>query len=494
MSELQYDLAIIGAGPGGYQAAIRAAQYGAKVAIIEKRELGGTCLNRGCIPTKALYASANILEKMKQAEKLGVDVSEYKINFEKAVAHKNQVVKELVEGIEQLEKAWNNDVFRGHGKIKSGNINEGFEVLIEGKDTKTIKAKRIIIATGTSCSDFPVFSIDHKKILTSDDILDPNFKTLPKSLLIIGAGIIGIEFATIFASFGSKVTCLEYLPSPISTEEPHIIKKMMKHLTAKGVEIFTSQNVLSVKNVGSGVEAITVSTDIPQDQIENAEKTIFKAEMCLISIGRTKEIHNIGLEELGIEANRDMIRVKPKTLETSIKGIYAIGDVTGGLMLAHVASYEATIAVANALNSIGGFPVKKMKADYTVVPATIFTTPNIGSVGLRRKQALNRGIRVLTGQFPYQSLGKAKCIGEEEGFLLVFADRDTHKIVGASCIGAEASELIAEIALAMKHGLTVYDVAEVIHSHPTLSEMVLEGVEATVGKAVHKKGRPIHKK
>lgn len=491
MSETLYDLAIIGAGPGGYHAAIRAAQYGAKVALIEKSKLGGTCLNWGCIPTKALYASAHLIEQIREAEEFGVEVSEIKPNFAKAVERKNKVVEELVNGIGQLENAWKNDVYKGFGKVFGGDINSGFEISIQGEKDVEIMAKRVIIATGSSPALIPAFNIDHDKILTSDDILDPNFKTVPEKLLIIGAGVIGCEFANIFATFGSKVTMLEFLPSPIATEEPMIVKPLQKKFESLGIEILTSMNVISVENTGSGVKAITCSADVPRDQIDGAEKSIFEADLCLVSIGRAKESEFLGLEKLGIETVRGAIKVDPKTLETSAKGIYAIGDVTGGIMLAHVASYEGDVAVANALASIGGFPVSEMKTDYSIVPATIFTSPNIGSVGLRRKMAKDHGIDVIMGQFPYQSLGKAKCMGEEDGFLMVLAEKNTHRIVGASCIGAEAPELISEIALAMKHGLSVHDVGETIHSHPTISEMVLEACEAVVGKAIHKKGRPI---
>jgi len=492
MSDLLYDLAIIGAGPGGYHAAIRAAQYGAKVALIEKDKLGGTCLNRGCIPTKALYASVHSIERLKDFEEFGIEIKDYSLNFKSAVERKNRVVEELVGGIEALEKAWKNDLYYGHGKIIGGDIHSGYDILIQGIEKKTIKAKRVILATGSSPALIPSFNIDHEKILTSDDILDPNFTTVPEKLLIIGAGVIGCEFANIFASFGSKVTMLEYLASPIVTEEPMIVKELLKKFNELNIEVKTSQNVLTVENTGSSVKVITCSASVPRDQIEDAEKFTFEADLCLVSIGRKKESKDLGLEDLGIETDRGAIKCNVNTLETSVKGIYAIGDVTGGLMLAHIAYHEADVAVANALASIGSFPVKETKTDYNVVPATIFTSPNIGSVGIRRKVAKDRGIDVLMGQFPYKSLGKAKCMGEEEGFLMTIAEKETLKIIGASCIGIEASELIAELALAIKHGLTVHDIAETIHSHPTISEMVLEGSEAVVGKAIHKKGRPIY--
>ena len=277
MSEIQYDLAIIGAGPGGYHAAIRAAQYGAKVALIEKDKLGGTCLNWGCIPTKALYASAQLIEKIKEATEFGIEISEYKLSFAKAVERKNEVVKELVEGIAALEKGWKNDVYYGFGKIVGGNTDDGFEISIEDQNNTNIKAKRVIIATGSSPAMIPTFNIDHDRILTSDDILDPEFKIVPERLLIIGAGVVGCEFANIFATFGSKVVMLEYLPNPIATEETLIIKELQKKITSLGIELHVSQKVCSLENTGSGVKATTCSADVPRDQVESAEKFYFEA-------------------------------------------------------------------------------------------------------------------------------------------------------------------------------------------------------------------------
>jgi len=487
----EYDLAIIGAGPGGYHAAIRAAQYGAKVALIEKNKLGGTCLNRGCIPTKALLASAHYFENLNDAEEFGIKIGDYKVDFSKVVERKNKIVNELCAGIANLQKSWKNDVYQGHGKILGGNAEIGFDILIQGDNSEElIVAKRVIIATGSTPALIPNFNVDHVRILTSDDILDPNFNVIPKSLLIIGAGVIGCEFADIFANFGSKVTLLEYLPSPIAGEEPMIIKELKKKFDLMGIKIVTSQNVLSVEHTGSNVKAITCSTSIPANEIEHAEKFTYESDYCLVSIGRNKLSNDLGLEKLGIMTRRGSIEVDPATLETSVNGIYAIGDVTGGLMLAHVASYEGDVAVANTLSGLVQFHVKPKRTNNRVVPSTIFTSPNIGTVGLKRKEAKELGIDLLVGQFPYQSLGKAKCMGEN-GLLIILADKYTLQIVGASCIGEGASELIAEITLAMQHGLSVEDITKTIHSHPTLSEMVLEAAEAVVGRAIHKKGRPV---
>ncbi|MHA2288215.1 MAG: dihydrolipoyl dehydrogenase family protein, partial [Promethearchaeota archaeon] len=384
-----YDLAVIGSGPGGYHSSIRAAQYGATVALIEKDTLGGTCLNLGCIPAKALWASAELVQKLKES---GADhgiISKFKLDFAKAVDRKNKVVKELTAGIATLEKGWKNDVFYGRGKILGGNAKDGFSLSIEGDEIKKIKSRRVIIATGSTPILIPSFNIDHDRILTSDDLLVPEFKVVPDRFLIIGAGVVGVEFANIFASFGSKVTMLEYLSSPVATEEPMVVKELEKKFKDLGIKLYVSQNVLSIENTGSGVKATTISAEVPRDQMDFVKKTYYEADYCLISIGRAKESNNLGLEHFGIETNRGAIKVNPKTLETSEEGIYAIGDVTGGIMLAHVARHEGDVAVANALASIGGFPIKKKSTDYRVLPATIFTSPNIGSVGLRRKQATN---------------------------------------------------------------------------------------------------------
>jgi len=488
MSEEIFDVCVIGAGPGGYHAAIRAAQYGAKVALVEKSKLGGTCLNWGCIPTKALYASAKLVENIhEKAKELGVNVSEVKADFSQAVERKNKVVSELVQGIESLMKQHSVKVFNGKGSIESGS-DLNFVVKVEGQDNALIKTKKIIIATGSTPALIPAFNIDHKRILTSDDILHPDFKTVPKKLLIIGAGVIGCEFANIFTRMGAQVEMLEFLDSMIATEEKLIVKELEKKFTKMGIKLHVSQNVLKVENTGSGVKATTCAASVPREQIEQAEKSVFEADYCLVSIGRSKVTESLNCEKMGIKLERGQIVCDKKTLETDCKGIYAIGDVTGGIMLAHVASYEGDVAVSNILAALGGFNVKQMEASYDVVPATIFTSPEIGSVGLREKVAKEK-TKIFTGRFGYAGLGKAKCMGEDEGFMMIIADAETDKILGASCIGAEAPELIAEVALAMRHGLTAHNIAQTIHSHPTISEMVLETAEDVHGMAIHKKGR-----
>ena len=490
MSEI-FDIIVIGGGPGGYHTAIRASQYGAKVGIVEKNKLGGTCLNVGCIPTKALYASAKLAENIhEKASEFGINIGGVSLDFGKAVERKNKVVTELVQGIEGLLKMWKVAIYNGFGSISGGNFESGYDVSVKSGDSTTIiKGKRIIIATGAQPAMIPAFNIDHERILTSDDILSPDFKTVPRSLLVIGGGVIGCEFSNIFNRFGSKVTILEYLDTILATEEPLVVKELKTKFSKLGIEVFESQNVLNVENIGTGVKATTCSASIPRDQIDTAEKSYFEAEYCLVSIGRAKMSSNLGLENLGIEIERGAIKVDPKTLETSAKGIYAIGDVIPGIMLAHVASYEGDIAVANALSSLRGFDIHPREAEYSIVPWTIFTSPEIGTVGMRRSVIKTQGLEAHMGRFTYAALGKAKCMGEDEGFIMILADQETDEVLGASCIGAEAPELIAEITLAMQNGITAHQIGETIHSHPTISEMVLECAEDVHGMAIHKKGR-----
>ncbi|MHA1340613.1 MAG: dihydrolipoyl dehydrogenase [Promethearchaeota archaeon] len=491
-----FDIIVIGAGPGGYHSAIRAAQYGAKVAIVEKSCAGGTCSNLGCIPTKALYATVSLLEDIQEkAEELGITIKDYSVSFEKAIERKNKVVSDLRAGIEGLLKVHKVSCFCGFGRIEGGDKNKGFEVSIE-KDNKKeiIKGKNVIIATGSTPAMIPAFNIDHKNILTSDDILSPDFKTLPKSMLIIGAGVIGCEFGNIFARLGVKVTMLEYLPTMLATEERLVIKELQKKFKKMGIEVYVNQNVLKIEATENGVKATTCDARIPRDQIETAEKSTYEAELCLVSIGRAKLSKDLGLEKLGVKIERGAIVVNKETMETDVPGIYAIGDVNNaGLMLAHVASYQGDIAVSQALHKLG-FDVHPRKAsDSDVVPYTIFTEPEIGSVGLREKAAKEwakeNGSKIYTGRFYYSSLGKAKCMGKEDGFLMIVADAKSDKILGASCIGVEAPELISEIAVAMKYGVTATELGETIHSHPTISEMVMEAAEDVHGMAIHKAGR-----
>lgn len=460
----EFDVVIIGAGPGGYVAAIRGAQMGGKVAVIERDKVGGTCLNRGCIPTKALYYSAGALSGARHAADFGVSVGEVSFDLSKAVERKDGVVKKLVGGVEQLLKGNGVEVLRGDGYIEGPG-----RVRVTGAGgVETIGAKSIIIATGSEPALIPAFNIDRKNVLTSTEILD--LKAVPKSLLIIGGGVMGCEFATMFSTFGSSVIIVELLPTILSTEDKMVSRAVAKRYKDAGVTVLTEVSVESVTVEGEG----SVKTRL-KDGRE------FITEKVLVAIGRSFNSERLGLDVAGVAVDRGRISVSA-TMETNVKGIYAIGDVTGKMLLAHVASVQGTVAVSNALG-------KSATMDYSVIPAGIFTDPEIASVGLREKDAEAQGIKVSVGRFPYAASGKAMGMGETEGFVQIVSDPETDKVLGCSIVGAHATDLIGEVALAMRSGLKVKDIAETIHAHPTLPEIVMEAAEDVHGAAIHKIGR-----
>ncbi|MBE9531730.1 MAG: dihydrolipoyl dehydrogenase [Proteobacteria bacterium] len=469
----EFDIVIIGGGPGGYVAAIRGAQEGASVALIEKRKLGGTCLNWGCIPTKALYHSAKALSAAKGAEEYGVELGGAKVGFNlsKAVERKNGIVDKLVGGVAQLLKGNGVEVFNGSAFI----YNSARVTITRHDETEIIASRNIIIATGSEPAMIPAFNIDRKDILTSTEMLD--MKEVPESLLIIGGGVMGCEFATIFAKFGAKVTIVELLDTILSTEDKQVVRTVSKSFKALGIDVKTGVTVESV-------EAGEFDGGNVKTTLAGGEELI--TTKALVSIGRSFNSAGLGLEELGVELDRGSIKVNER-METSVEGVYAIGDVVGGMLLAHVASTEGAVAVKNAL---GGDAVM----DYSVIPAGIFTDPEIASVGLREKEAKEKGIEVSVGRFPYAASGKALGMGESEGFVQVVADPKTDKVLGASIVGAHATDLIGELALAMKTGASVKDIADTVHAHPTLPEIVQEAVEDIHGKAIHKISRQTKKR
>ena len=498
MSENEYDLIIIGSGPGGYHSAIRAAQYGVKVALIEKHLLGGTCSNYGCIPTKALYSSAHLMEEVEDlAGEMGVIIDgNVTPDFKQAVKRKNRVVEDLREGINALLKRWKVTLYYGFGKIAGGSFEGGYFVEVHpskdfsDREVERLQTKYVLIATGSEPAMIPAFNIDHKRILDSNDILRPGFDHFPKTLLIIGAGVIGCEFANIFARMGAKVTMLEYLDDMLATEDRRIRRVVETKFKAMDIEVHTSQNVLSVENSGEEIIAQTVSSKIAKEEIETAEKSTYTADLCIVSIGRTKFTQGLGLDTVGIEVENGGIKVDKETLETSAKGIYAIGDVTGGMMLAHVASYEGDLAIRRIISALGIKDLHSEAPDYGTVPYTIFTSPNIGGVGISSADARKLKPRPLTGIFYYKALGKAQCMEKTEGLLQILVDPETDLILGASCVGEGASEIIAMITICMKNNVKSKDLAHTVHSHPTISEIALEAVEDVYGLAIHRAGRP----
>lgn len=462
-------LIILGAGPGGYVAAIKAAQLGAEVTVIEEKEVGGTCLNLGCIPTKALVASSEALSLIKRAEEYGVFINgEVRPDLKKIMERKDRIVSTQVKGIRSLFKVRNIRLVEGRGELAGG-----LKVKVRRKDggEETIEGDRIIIATGSRPATIPAFPVDGVNILSSDDVW--KLSEIPKSMVIIGAGVIGTEFACIFRELGTEITMVELLSRALSTEDEEISEIMEKELKKKKIKLFTSVKVESVRSSSEGVT------------LKLSDGREIQAEKVLVSIGRAFNTDGIGLERTGIERGpRGEIKVNDR-METSERGIYAIGDVTGGILLAHVASKEGIVA---AVNACGG----NERIDYSVVPAAIFSSPEIASVGLREFQARESGIPVVTGTFQYRALGKAHAMGEISGLFKIVADAKTDRVLGVHIIGAHASDIIHEAALAIKAGLKVKDIADMIHAHPTLSEGLMEAAEDVHNMAIHlppKKGQ-----
>ena len=453
---------VLGAGPGGYVAALKAAQLGAEVTVIEEGEVGGTCLNWGCIPTKTLIASAELLHKTRNAKNFGLELDgTVSPNIQKIVERKNKVVGTQIKGIRGLFKSWGVNIIEGRGVIVDP---KKIKVTHKDGSTEEVETDKIIIATGSKPAQIPVFPFDGKRILSSDNAINPD--SIPESLLIIGAGVIGCEFAFIYKEFGADVTMVEMMPNAVSTEDEEISAILERELKKNKIKLLKD----------TSVEKVDVKDDGVSVQLSNG-KTL-EAEKVLVSIGRAVNSKEIGLETIGVKTGqRGEILVDGK-MQTNVEGIYAIGDVVGGIMLAHLASKEGMVAAENAM---GG----NSEVNYDVVPAAIFTSPEIGSVGLREKQAAEKGLKYKVGRFQFRALGKAHAMGEIAGLFKIIADEETDRILGAHIIGAHAADLIHEVALAMEKGLTVRDIAHTIHAHPTLAEGIMEAAEDVHDAAIH---------
>ena len=462
METKNFDLAIIGGGPGGYVAAIRAAKLGLKVSLIEKEHLGGVCLNCGCIPTKTLYHTALTFEDIKKAAIFGIEVAEPKLDFAKAMKRKDDIIEMQRKGIAFHFKKNGIELIKGTGKIISSNKIRSKDS--SGKENEII-AKNIIIATGSSAASVPPFELSQAGIMDNTGVL--SLSRLPGSLLIVGAGVVGCEFANIFSTFGTKITMVEMLPRILTTEDEEVSSIIHKVLKGKGVDIFTSSKVEKLDKDGDGYSCkLSVDKEIMVEKI-------------LISVGRKPNSTGIGLEDVGIATDQKGFIKVDSHLRTNIDNVYAVGDVIGNLQLAHVASEEGKIAAAN----IAG---KDMEMDYGVIPWAVFTFPEIGTVGITEDQAKKKNIDIRIGVFPFSSSGKAYITGETEGFVKIVTDKNTGEILGAQMIGPRASDLVHEVAAAMKGEMLIEDLAKTVHSHPTLSEAVLEAAEDCFGIATHK--------
>jgi len=463
MPEAEYDIAIVGSGPGGYVAALRAAQLGARVALIEKERVGGTCLNRGCIPVKAMARSVEVLLDARRGEEFGVRVTGVEVDFPRLMARKQQVVDRLVAGVEGLLQGAYVTLHRGNARLVSPR-----RLAVDGQE---IAAEKIVLATGSVPARIPIPGLDLPGVITSDELLQLDH--LPTSLVIIGGGVIGMEFASIFSALGTKVTVVEMLPLILPPADEEIARRFTQVVRRQGMGIVTGARVTEVREGRDGLE---VAFDAGK-----GEQTV-TAEMVLVSVGRTPFTQGLGLEEVGIQMERRAIAVN-EYLETNVDGVYAIGDVTGRIMLAHVASYDGEVAVENALG-------KRKATDYRVVPSVIFTLPEIAGVGLTEKQAKERATPYKVSRFPLSASGRAQTMGETTGLVKTIANAETRELLGVHIMGPRATDLIAEAALALRLEATAEDLAETIHAHPTLPEALREAALEHLDGAIHIMTRP----
>ncbi|RMH06326.1 MAG: dihydrolipoyl dehydrogenase [Nitrospirae bacterium] len=455
-------LVVIGAGPGGYVAAIRAAQYGARVTVIENQALGGVCLNWGCIPSKALLSVVELGQRLQHVGESGLRVQgAVHYDLPAMVARKNRVVTQLVQGIATLFQAWGITYLYGTGTLLTERV-----VQVTAPDGTTIKvdADAIVIATGSSWPTLPLFPIDGKQILTSKEALD--LTEVPSSLLIVGGGVEGCEFASLFAALGSRVTMVEMLSRVLPTEDEEVSRLIERELKKQQVQIYT----------GTTVERLERGGDLLRVTLHSGVQ--FDVSTVLVSVGRRYQTQGLGLEQVGVQLGERGEIVVNDHLETTVPGIYAIGDVVGKAMLAHVASAQGKVAVANAMG-------RRMSFDDRVIPAGIFTLPEIGRVGLTEQEAQAQGIPVKIGRFRYMGLGKAHATGETIGLFKVVADASTGIIRGVHIIGAHATDLIHEAALAIKTRTTLAQIGDMMHAHPTFAEGLLEACEDGEGLAIH---------
>jgi dihydrolipoamide dehydrogenase len=462
MSEkMDAKVVVVGGGPGGYVCAIRAAQLGSGVVLVEKDQLGGTCLNRGCIPTKALLACAETLETIREAGEFGIEVADPVPDLKAMVERKNGISETLRKGIAQLLKANKIEYVQGLAKLTA----PGKLVVEKEGGTLEINAEKIILATGSEPAELPTFDFSQPAILTSTSGLD--LTDIPKAMIIVGSGVVGSEFATVFNALGTKVTMVELLDRILATEDPRISQQMKRILNKKGIEILTETTIDEISEYSPGGLKAKLSNG-----------TVLEADKLLVSIGRSLNTKGIGLEEAGVELGKRGEIVVNDRMETNVPGIYGIGDCVGGILLAHWASFEGVCAAENAMGM-------ESHLDSRVVPACIFTDPEIGSVGLNPAKAEEQGIEVKVGRFMFGGLGKALAMGKAQGFVQLVADASSDVVLGCQVMGPHASDLVHEAALAMKMGITAAQIGSTCHAHPSLAEAMMEAAEAVHDRCIH---------
>ena len=464
----EYDIAILGGGPGGYVAAIYGARQGARVVLIEKDVPGGTCLNRGCIPTKALVRTTEVYRTMQEAVRYGCRGENIQVDFGRMMNRKNRIVAGLARGIQSLLSYHDVSVLTGFGRLVDQKT-----VAVKTEDDETlIKARNIIIATGSEPVSLPIPGARGSHILDSTQALE--LKELPNHMVIVGGGVIGMEFAFIFAGLGVKVTVIEYLDQILSPMDTDLSQEVFRSARTAGIKIYTDAKVTSIQEGADG-EAIV---KFEHAQTGEALPAV-SANKVLMAVGRRPFLEGSGAVEVGLEldAGGRGLRVNDR-MQTNIQGIYAIGDVTGKLMLAHVASHQGLIAVENILG-------KESVMDYSAVPNAIFTDPEIATVGFSEKEAKTRAMTVRVGRFPFAGNGKALTLGMSRGFVKLITEADTGIVVGGGIVGPGATDLIGEVTLAVQHGLTARQIARTIHAHPPLPEAIFEAAWAAESGALH---------
>jgi len=462
--EQTYNVTIIGAGPGGYVAAIRAAQLGLKVALVEKEHLGGVCLNWGCVPTKALLRNAEVISLLGRGKEFGFTITGFEADYGAAVARSRKVSGRLVKGIGGLMRKNGVEVIEGRAALKSPDT---VEVALSAGGVRTLATRNVIVATGGRARTIPGITPDGERVLTSREAIV--LRELPASVVIVGAGPIGMEFAHVWRTYGAEVTVVEMLPRALPLEDEEVSAEVERAFKRRKVRLLTSTRVQGVETTDDGVRVSVAD--------EKGDK-VLEAERVLIAIGVRPNSENLGLEEIGVRVERGYVAVDDH-LRTNLPGVYAIGDVTGKLPLAHVASAQGIVAA----ETIAG--VETHPLDYDAMPRCTYCQPQVASFGLTAAQAVERGYEVKVGKFPFRPSGKALALGDRDGFVKIVADAISGEILGAQLVGPEVTELLPELVLARNYELTPDEIARSVHAHPTLSEVLMEAAHGVFGKPIH---------
>ncbi len=463
MATERVDVAVVGSGPGGYVAAIRAAQLGLRTAVVEEDRPGGICLNWGCIPTKALLRNAEVLQLVQRAADFGLTVDNLRADYGAAYRRSRQVAERMSKGVEFLFRKNRITLVAGRGQLVDAGA-----VRVQGPDgARTVSARAVILAAGAEPKSLPGVAIDGQRVISSDHAL--RLERLPGSMVIIGAGAVGVEFADVFAAYGTRVTVVEALPRLLPLEDEELSRLLARSFARRKIDVRTGATVQAVRPAANGVTV----------EIEHEGRAVgLAAEQVLVAVGRGARSRGLGLEAVGVATERGFVKVTPHQ-ETSVPGVYAIGDLAGPPLLAHKASAEGIVA-AETIAGRGGHPV-----DHGTVPSCTYCHPQVASLGLTEAQARERGLAVRVGKYHFQANGKAQALAETEGLVKIVAAADTGEILGVHILGAEATELIAELALGKTLEATVEEIGRTIHAHPTMSEAVMEAALDAMGQAIH---------